>query len=67
MSKTYLDVPFMQKEEAKALGARWDAGQKKWYAPEGKELTLFQAWLPRELTPSESLPSGTKELFQISI
>ena len=56
----------MQKEEAKALGARWDAGQKKWYAPEGKELTLFQAWLPRELTPSESLPSGTKELFQIS-
>ncbi|MFI3136422.1 MAG: DUF5710 domain-containing protein, partial [Methylococcaceae bacterium] len=30
-SKIYLNVPFAQKDEAKALGARWDAAQKKWY------------------------------------
>lgn len=29
-AKIYLNVPYSQKEEAKALGARWDG--KKWYA-----------------------------------
>jgi len=28
-SKIYLNVPFAQKDEAKALGARWDAIKKK--------------------------------------
>ncbi len=28
----YLVVPFAEKEEAKRLGARWDAVAKKWYA-----------------------------------
>jgi hypothetical protein len=31
--RLYLDVPFAEKEEAKRLGARWDAAAKKWYAP----------------------------------
>jgi ribonuclease HI len=30
-SKVYLNVPFACKEEAKTLGAKWDAGKKKWY------------------------------------
>lgn len=46
MSNTFLEVPFKEKDEAKALGARWDAGAKKWYAPAGTDLTLFSAWLP---------------------
>lgn len=46
MSNTFLDVPFKEKDEAKALGARWDAGAKKWYVPEGKDLAPFNAWLP---------------------
>ena len=46
MTNTYLDVPFTQKDEAKALGARWDAGARKWYVPEGVELTPFNPWLP---------------------
>lgn len=46
MSNTFLDVPFKEKDEAKALGARWDAGAKKWYVPEGKDLAAFAAWLP---------------------
>ena len=29
-----LNVPFAQKDEAKALGARWDKDQKKWYVPD---------------------------------
>jgi uncharacterized protein DUF5710 len=27
-----LDVPFQEKDQAKALGARWDAVEKTWYA-----------------------------------
>jgi len=47
----YLDVPFRQKDEAKALGARWDPAARKWYAPAGVELTLFDAWLPASAPP----------------
>uniref|UniRef100_A0A6C0HZD3 ribonuclease H n=1 Tax=viral metagenome TaxID=1070528 RepID=A0A6C0HZD3_9ZZZZ len=30
-SKIWLNVPFAKKDEAKKLGARWDAVKKKWY------------------------------------
>jgi len=43
-SKTYLNVPFAQKDAAKALGARWDAANKKWYVPANKDITLFEQW-----------------------
>lgn len=32
---TYLNVPYSDKDEAKAAGARWDAERKRWYAPAG--------------------------------
>ena len=43
-SKTYLNVPYAQKDAAKALGAKWDAVNKKWYVPAGKDITLFAKW-----------------------
>jgi len=43
-SKIYLNVPFAEKDEAKALGARWDAVKKKWYATTNKDITLFARW-----------------------
>ncbi len=43
-SKTYLNVPFAQKDAAKALGARWDAANKKWYVPANKDITPFEQW-----------------------
>jgi exodeoxyribonuclease VII large subunit len=46
MPDTYLDVPFKDKDQAKALGARWDAAARKWYAPDGKDVALFKTWLP---------------------
>jgi len=49
MIKTYLDVPFNEKDDAKALGACWDVQARKWYIPEGFELVSFGKWLPREL------------------
>jgi hypothetical protein len=43
-AKLYLDVPFAQKDQAKALGARWDAARKKWYAPPGVDSAPFAQW-----------------------
>ncbi len=43
-SKTYLIVPYAQKDAAKALGARWDPAQKKWYVPSNKDISLFAQW-----------------------
>src|SRR5690606_34169023 len=33
----WLKVPFAEKDEAKALGARWSPAQKKWYVKEGAD------------------------------
>lgn len=41
MHKVYLNVPYAQKDEAKALGAQWDAGEGLWYVREGADLTHF--------------------------
>ncbi len=46
---TFLEVQFKDKDQAKALGARWDGAAKKWYVPDGKELAPFNAWLPAAL------------------
>ena len=43
----FLDVPFREKDEAKALGARWDGVSKKWYIPQelSEQPEPFQRWL----------------------
>lgn len=43
--KVFLKVPYAEKDAAKALGARWDATQKKWYVPPGVDVQLFSQWL----------------------
>ena len=40
-----LNVPYADKDQAKALGARWIADQKRWVVPAGVELGPFSAWL----------------------
>lgn len=47
MSKLYIHVPFEEKDQAKALGARWDPQQRQWYVPEGIDSDLFSNWLPK--------------------
>lgn len=41
--KIYLDVPYDEKNEAKALGARWDKDTKKWFSMEAGN-TLVERW-----------------------
>lgn len=33
VARTYLDVPYTEKDAAKALGARWDPFAKRWFDP----------------------------------
>ena len=42
--RTFLAVPFGEKDEAKALGARWDKAVKRWYIPSGVSPALFERW-----------------------
>lgn len=44
--RTYLAVPYAEKDDAKALGAKWDRQAKAWFVPAGLELDAFQPWLP---------------------
>ena len=49
----YLDVPYSQKDEAKALGARWDAADRRWFVPGGVDPVPFARWLPAHREPEE--------------
>lgn len=42
--KTYLAVPYDEKDEAKKIGAKWEPETKSWYAEQGKDLNLFAKW-----------------------
>ena len=42
--KTYIQVPFKEKDKAKALGAKWDRREQSWYVPVGTEFSPFAKW-----------------------
>jgi hypothetical protein len=46
-----LRVPFAEKDEAKRLGAKWDATRKVWYVLNVPNLASFQRWLPDPANP----------------
>lgn len=41
----YLEVPYAEKNQAKALGARWDSEVRKWYVPSGMSAANFSRWI----------------------
>ena len=44
-ANTFINVPFSQKDEVRALGAKWDRKEKSWFVPTGVDLVLFSKWL----------------------
>jgi len=52
--RTNLKVPFAEKDEAKKLGARWDAARKIWYVENKPDLAPFARWSP---TPHDAAGS----------
>ena len=43
--RIYLTCPYADKDSAKALGARWDAGHKKWYITADMDTDAFEKWI----------------------
>lgn len=43
--RTNLQVPFAEKDEAKALGARWDPGRRTWYVQNVTDMGPFARWM----------------------
>jgi len=41
-----LNCPYAEKDEAKALGARWDPGRRVWYIVDVEDLAPFSRWIP---------------------
>jgi len=68
MPNTYLTVPFKDKDAAKALGARWDAVQRQWFVPDGRDLTAFTLWLSPQSALALATPvaSGDMALLKTS-
>jgi Domain of unknown function (DUF5710) len=48
MPPTDLNVPFHERDDAKRLGARWDAVRKTWFLPDCAVTALFTKWLPQQ-------------------
>ncbi len=50
--KTFLAVPYTDKEKAKKLGAKWDQDNKSWFVEPGTNLEPFSKWVIDEnITP----------------
>lgn len=61
VGRVWLDVPFSQKDDAKAAGARWDPNARRWFAPrEGMAALERWAALPDvpDLLPGEDRTLG---------
>lgn len=43
-AKLLIEVPYKQKDEAKALGAKWDRQEQSWYVPAGVDAARFAEW-----------------------
>jgi hypothetical protein len=46
MARIDLDVPYVDKDQVKIWGARWDPAKRVWYVPEGVDPRPLAAWFP---------------------
>jgi Domain of unknown function (DUF5710) len=68
-----LKVPFNEKDQAKSLGARWNAEAKLWYVPQGVDAAPFEKWLssapnaspnmaPAQAATKSAMPANASEI-----
>ncbi|MEU6406064.1 DUF5710 domain-containing protein [Streptomyces sp. NPDC046985] len=60
VDRIWLDVPYAEKDQAKAAGARWDPAAKRWYAPR-KGMTALELWAAAPDVP-DLLPGEDRTL-----
>ena len=47
-NKFYINCPYEEKDLAKALGAKWDIEEKKWFVPNGVDRNSFNRWITND-------------------
>lgn len=50
-----IQCPFAEKDDARLLGARWDAARKTWYIIDVEDLTPFMRWIKPVEDPAEQI------------
>ncbi len=60
--RTYLAVPYTDRQHAKKLGAKWDKAAKSWYTTE-RSLSIFERWLPENIKHEQSPAMSPREEF----
>lgn len=55
--KTFINVPFTQKDDVKALGAKWDRQAQCWYIPANVDSAAFAQWQQAATTVPAALQS----------
>lgn len=65
-SVVILEVPYSQKDEAKALGAKWNPNIKKWFITSKDDKSKFVKWLSKQPKPdsAEFQPGNSLTLKQ---
>lgn len=56
--KTWLNVPYVEKDQAREAGAKWDGKEKRWYAAVGADLNRLATWLPGEHQQPAAAPAA---------
>lgn len=61
-----LNVPYPEKDKAKALGAKWDRDNKCWWIPTSVDPTPFARWIPSQNGAMlyQDLPPFDREEFE---
>ena len=60
-NRHFITVPYPEKDEARAVGARWDRTEKSWYVAKDSDLSKVKQWdIPRQVE-AENAVSPVKE------
>lgn len=63
----FLNVPYAEKDAAKALGARWNPTRRRWYVPDGAATEPFAKWIDgaaAEGAPAAAARPGRVDSYQ---
>ncbi|UVW30293.1 DUF5710 domain-containing protein [Massilia sp. H6] len=59
-----LTVPYAEKDQAKALGARWNPAKRRWYVPDGVATAGFEKWVADAGASASPTSSGRVDSYQ---
>ncbi|MCB1983872.1 MAG: hypothetical protein KDF49_00405, partial [Nitrosomonas sp.] len=62
-SRQYLAVPYSEKDQAKAAGARWDKVAKAWYVGDKADIRALQRWLPENVPVQQNFAIDAQTEF----